>query len=260
MPTVVNAATADTALFLLIGAMRNFALAIGQLDTGVFNSQFPFRLAADPEGGVLGIVGAGGIGQEFARKAAHALGMRVVYHNRRRLDPAKEADGMPAGCPMQYVQTLDELLEISDAVSLNCPLTPETRHLMSTEQFKRMKPTAVVINTARGPVVDEEALVAALENDMIAGVGLDVYENEVRVYLYSLPCIRVYSLSAAPRHCCFRTSAHSASRRRRAWRPRACAILNKVSRQDSLHTQCASRKDLVCAPRHACQRNGARAA
>ena len=184
MPTVVNAATADTALFLLIGAMRNFALAIGQLDTGVFNSQFPFRLAADPEGGVLGIVGAGGIGQEFARKAAHALGMRVVYHNRRRLDPAKEADGMPAGCPMQYVQTLDELLEISDAVSLNCPLTPETRHLMSTEQFKRMKPTAVVINTARGPVVDEEALVAALENDMIAGVGLDVYENEVRVYLY----------------------------------------------------------------------------
>ncbi|WFD34521.1 glyoxylate reductase [Malassezia cuniculi] len=180
----LNVATADTALFLLIGAMRNFALAMGQLDAGVFNSQFPFREATDPAGTVLGIVGAGGIGQEFARKAAHALGVRVVYHNRNRLDAAKEAEGMPEGRPMEYVSSFEELLKISDAVSLNCPLTPATRHLMSTEQFKLMKPTAVLINTARGPVVDEQALVTALENGEIAGAGLDVYENEVRIYLH----------------------------------------------------------------------------
>lgn len=182
MPTVVNAATADTALFLLIGSMRSFALAVGQLGAGVFNSQFPFRRASDPEGRVLGIVGAGGIGQELARKAAHALGMRVVYHNRRRLSPELEAHGMPPGRALEYVPTLDGLLEMSDAVSLNCPLTPATRHLIGAPQLARMKSSAVLINTARGPVVDEDALVAALKADVIAGAGLDVYENEPTVH------------------------------------------------------------------------------
>ena len=260
VPTVVNAATADTALFLLIGATRNFALAMGQLDAGKFNKQFPFRHAADPEGGVLGIIGAGGIGQELARKAANALGMRVVYHNRRRLDPAKEAHGMPADRPMEFVASLDELLEISDAVSVNCPLTPETRHILSTEQFKRMKRTAVLINTARGPVVDEAALVAALENDEISGAGLDVYENEVRIYLYSLLCIPDCLRCAAPRRCSSRTSARSASRPRRIWRPRACATWSTASRADNLPTQSASRKALACVLRHASQRSGGRAA
>lgn len=182
VPTVVNAATADTALFLLIGAMRRFPLAISQLHSGVFNQQFPFTSASDPEGKVLGIVGAGGIGQEFAQKAAHAFGMRVLYHNRRRRSEAQEQEGMPAGRPMTYVASLDELLEQSDAVSLNCPLTPETKHLISTPQFQRMKKTAVLINTARGPVVDEAALVHALEAGEIAGCGLDVYENEPAVH------------------------------------------------------------------------------
>lgn len=182
VPTVVNAATADTALFLLIGAMRRFPLAMSQLHAGIFNQQFPFTTAADPEGQVLGVVGAGGIGQTLAKKAAHALGMRVLYHNRRRLSDAQETAGMPEGTRLQYCATLGELLEQSDAVSLHCPLTPETRHLISDAQLAQMKPTAVLINTARGPVVDEEALVRALEQQTIAGAGLDVYENEPSVH------------------------------------------------------------------------------
>ncbi|WFC98801.1 glyoxylate reductase [Malassezia yamatoensis] len=182
VPTVVNEASADTALFLLIGAMRRFALAMNELHTGKFNSQFPFRTASDPESKVLGIVGAGGIGQALAKKAAHALGMRILYHNRNRLPDAKETAGMPSGERMQYCHTLDELLESSDAVSLHCPITPETRHLMSDAQFSKMKQSAVLINTARGPVVDEAAMVHALDAGTIAGVGLDVYENEPKLH------------------------------------------------------------------------------
>ncbi|WFC93393.1 glyoxylate reductase [Malassezia brasiliensis] len=181
VPTVVNEASADTALFLLIGAMRRFPLALAHLRAGSFNQQFPFRSAADPEGQVLGIVGAGGIGQTLAKKAAHALGMRVLYHNRRKLSDEQETAGMPSGTRMTYCASLDELLTQSDAVSLNCPLTPETRHLISDAQFAKMKRTAVLINTARGPVVDEEALVRALEQETIAGAGLDVYEHEPKV-------------------------------------------------------------------------------
>lgn len=181
VPTVVNDATADTALFLLLGAMRRFALAMGQLREGHFNSQFAFKHAMDPETRVLGVVGAGGIGRTLARKAAHALGMRVVYHNRRRLDASTEAEGMPHGEPMTYVSSLDELLAQSDAVSLHCPLTSETRHLISTPQLEAMKRSAVLVNTARGPVVDEAALVKALDAGVIAGVGLDVYEHEPRI-------------------------------------------------------------------------------
>ncbi|WFD42887.1 glyoxylate reductase [Malassezia psittaci] len=182
VPTVVNEASADTALFLLIGAMRRFPLAMNELHTGKFNSQFPFRTASDPESKVLGIVGAGGIGQAFAKKAAHALGMRILYHNRNRLSDAKETGGMPSGERMQYCETLSQLLESSDAVSLHCPITPETRHLISDEQFSKMKRSAVLINTARGPVVDEAAMVRALNAETIAGVGLDVYENEPKLH------------------------------------------------------------------------------
>ncbi|KAI3628282.1 hypothetical protein CBS14141_002283 [Malassezia furfur] len=181
VPTVVNEASADTALFLLIGAMRRFPLAMAHLRAGSFNQQFPFRTASDPEGKVLGIVGAGGIGQALAKKAANALGMHVIYHNRRQLSNEQETAGMPSGTRMNYCASLDELLAKSDAVSLNCPLTPETRHLISDAQFAKMKRTAVLINTARGPVVDEEALVRALQQETIAGAGLDVYEHEPKV-------------------------------------------------------------------------------
>ncbi|PKI83561.1 glyoxylate reductase [Malassezia vespertilionis] len=182
VPVVTNAPTADTALFLLLGSLRRFPLAMAQLHKGVFNSEFPFTTASNPEGLVLGIVGAGGIGSELARKAANALGMRVIYHNRNRLANEREVVGMPAGLQMSYRATLKELLEESDAVSLHCPLTPETHHLIGAEQLKQMRPHAVLINTARGPVVDEAALVNALETDEIAGAGLDVYEEEPKIH------------------------------------------------------------------------------
>ncbi|WFD32986.1 glyoxylate reductase [Malassezia sp. CBS 17886] len=182
VPTVVNDATADTALFLLLGSLRRFPLALAQLRSGTFNQQFPFVTATDPEKRVLGIVGAGGIGRAVARKAAHALGMHVLYHNRTQLSPALEADGMPPGRPMSYVPTLHALLAQSDAVSVNCPLTAETRHLISAPELAHMQRHAVLVNTARGPIVDEAALVDALNNDVIAGAGLDVYENEPSVH------------------------------------------------------------------------------
>ena len=91
-----------------------------------------------------------------------------------------EAEGMPEGQPLTYVRRLDELLERSDVVSLNCPLTPETKHLIGADELAKMKNSAILINTSRGPVVDEAALADALERDVIAGAGLDVYEAEVR--------------------------------------------------------------------------------
>lgn len=182
VPTVVNEATADTALFLLIGALRQFPKAMADLHAGTFNKAFSFRGASDPEGLTLGIVGAGGIGRTFARKAAHALGMHIVYHNRTRLSEEQETQGMPEGKRMEYALSLDSLLGQSDVVSLHCPLTPQTKHLIGEAQLARMPPHSVLINTARGPVVDEAALVKALDDGVIAGAGLDVYENEPEIH------------------------------------------------------------------------------
>lgn len=178
VPTAVDDATSDVALFLLIGAMRRFPLAQAHLDQGLFNSQFPFLTANDPRGKTLGIVGAGGIGRALAYKASHALGLKVIYHNRRKLDPDTEANSAKGG--MEYVGKLEELLQQSDVVSLHCPLTPETKGLIGREQLAIMKSTAVIINTARGPIIKEEELASALEEGTIAGAGLDVYESEVR--------------------------------------------------------------------------------
>ncbi|KAN0060891.1 hypothetical protein ACQY0O_006625 [Thecaphora frezii] len=180
VPTAVDDATSDVALFLLLGALRRFPVAQAQLDAGIFNSQFDFSAARDPRGKTLGIVGAGGIGRALAYKASHALGMKVIYHNRNRLDGKLESESARGG--MEYVGTIDELLQRSDAVSLHCPLTAQTKGLIGKEQLAKMKKTAVIINTARGPVIDEEQLAKALERGVIAGAGLDVYENEPSIH------------------------------------------------------------------------------
>ncbi|GAA6051351.1 hypothetical protein JCM3770_004496 [Rhodotorula araucariae] len=172
VPVAVDGATADTALFLMLGALRQFNVAQANLRAGKFNAGL--EMSHDPEGKVLGIVGMGGIGRAFAKRA-RALGMTVVYHNRNRLAPALE-DGAV------YVASLDELLAAADVVSLNLPLNAHTRHTVSEAQFKRMKRTAVLINTARGGVVDEQALVDALEQGEIAACGLDVYEDEPKIH------------------------------------------------------------------------------
>ncbi|KPI37912.1 putative 2-hydroxyacid dehydrogenase UNK4.10 [Cyphellophora attinorum] len=112
----------------------------------------------------------GGIGRNLKRKA-EAFGMKVVYHNRRRLE-----NGLEDGA--EYVESLEGLLKVADVVSLNLPLNANTRHTISTAQFGVMKKSAILINTARGAVVDEDALVKALDEGTIAGAGLDVYEDE----------------------------------------------------------------------------------
>lgn len=186
VPSAVDDATSDVALYLLLGALRRFPLAKAHMNEGRFNSAFPFLDARDPRGKTLGIVGAGGIGRAFAYKASYALGMKVVYHNRNRL--AQELETQTSKGGMQYVDSLDELLAQSDVVSLHCPLTPATRGLIGRPQLEKMKKDAILINTARGPVVKEEELAQALEDGLIAGAGLDVFEAEPNIHdkLYAL--------------------------------------------------------------------------
>ena len=122
-------------------------------------------------GKTLGIVGMGRIGQALARRAL-ACGMKIVYNNRTRLSPDLEK------LYQAHRLELTDLLQTSDVVSLHTPLTEETLHFINMDQLKQMKPTAILINTARGPVVDEAALVFALQQKIIAAAGLDVFENE----------------------------------------------------------------------------------
>lgn len=185
-------------MFLIIGALRNFNAGIMKLRQGNFrgDSTTPVALGEDVggegdrpagTGGVggegmgqktLGILGMGNIGRNIKRKA-EAFGMRVIYHNRR--GPIDHSSHSQVGEKAEYV-SFDDLLRLSDVLSINTPLNPQTRHLISTPQFQQMKPTAIIINTARGAIIDEEALVQALDVQMIAGAGLDVYEDEPRVH------------------------------------------------------------------------------
>ena len=173
MPGEPDDATADTAMFLLLGAIRNFNISMYNLRQGDWRGVPPPALGHDPQGKVLGILGMGGIGRNIKRKA-EVFGMTTIYHNRSKLDPE-----MAAGA--EYV-SFQDLLKKSDVLSLNLPSNPKTRHIISTEQFKLMKPTSVIINTARGAVIDEAALVEALDKKEIAGAGLDVFEEEPKIH------------------------------------------------------------------------------
>lgn len=171
-PDPVNDATADTAIFLMLGALRNFNECLNSLRRGGWRDNPAPSMGHDPEGKVLGILGMGGIGRNMKRKA-EAFGMTTIYHNRSKL-----SNELAGGA--EYV-SFDELLERSDVLSLNLPLNPNTRHIISTEQLKKMKSTAVIVNTARGAVIDEAAFVQALNDGTIAGAGLDVYEDEPKI-------------------------------------------------------------------------------
>lgn len=128
---------------------------------------------------ILGIVGMGGIGKAVAKRA-QGLGMRVVYHNRRSISFNEGEEAYLK--EVEYLPTLDALLTTSDIVSIHVPLSAETCHLIRAEQFQKMKSGAYFLNTSRGPVVDEEALVQALDSGHIAGAGLDVFEHEPKVH------------------------------------------------------------------------------
>ncbi|KAK9339647.1 D-isomer specific 2-hydroxyacid dehydrogenase [Lipomyces starkeyi] len=170
-PSTVDDATADVNMFLILGALRNFNGAMVNLRKGNWNAGVP--LSNDPDGKVLGILGMGGIGRAL-KKRAEAFGMTVQYYNRKELSPE-----LAAGA--KYV-SFDELLATSDVLSLNLPLNPNTRHTINKEAFEKMKDGIVIVNTARGAVMDEAALVDALESGKVKNVGLDVFEAEPKIH------------------------------------------------------------------------------
>ncbi|KAK4445634.1 putative 2-hydroxyacid dehydrogenase [Podospora aff. communis PSN243] len=175
-PTAVDDATADMAIFLLLGALRNVSPTILSLRKGEWRGKTPPALGHDPRGKVLGILGMGGIGKNMARKASLAFGMEVRYHNRKRLNEEEEKE-----VGAEWVD-FERLLAESDVLSLNLPLNANTRHIISTKEFAKMKKGVTIVNTARGAIMDEAALVDALKSGQVGSVGLDVYEDEPNVH------------------------------------------------------------------------------
>jgi glyoxylate reductase len=175
-PGVLTEATADIALGLILSVTRRLGEGERLIRSGKdWKWGMFFLLGSSLQGKTLGIVGMGGIGQATARRAK-AFGMEIVYQSRSEIDP-----GVAAELGAQRLE-LDELLATSDIVSLHCPYGPATHQLIGAGQFAAMKDSAYLINTARGPIVDEAALVAALRDGQIAGAGLDVFEKEPSVH------------------------------------------------------------------------------
>jgi glyoxylate reductase len=169
-PGVLAETTADLAFALILSASRVLSDSERDLRRGNWKKwELDGYLGRDVYGATLGLVGYGRIGQAVARRA-EGFSMRVIHH-----------DLAPTGLP-GYLADLDELLREADVVSLHVPLTPETHHLIDARRLAVMKPTAVLVNTARGPVVDEEALGAALESGRLFAAGVDVYEHEPTVH------------------------------------------------------------------------------
>jgi glyoxylate reductase len=174
-PDVLTEATADLTFGLLISIARRIVEADRFLHAGKFKGWAPeLLLGADIYGKILGIIGMGRIGRAVARRA-RGFNMKIIYNDAHRLPIALENE-----YGAQY-RTLGELLRESDFVSIHVPLNDRTHHLISDNEFRTMKNTAYLVNAARGTIVDEKALVKALEEKEIAGCGLDVYENEPNV-------------------------------------------------------------------------------
>lgn len=171
-PLAVNDATADTALFLMLAALRKVTIPFTAVRKGEWRGK-GFELGHDPKKRVLGILGMGGIGKAVATRA-RAFGMSIQYHNRNRL-PADQEDGA------KYV-SFEELLKTSDVLSLNLALNASTRHIISKPQFDMMKEGMVIVNTARGPIINEAALVDALNSGKVGAAGLDVFEEEPKIH------------------------------------------------------------------------------
>ncbi|HEX9270150.1 MAG TPA: D-glycerate dehydrogenase [Candidatus Limnocylindria bacterium] len=170
-PGILDETTADGVFALLLATARRLGEAERYLRAGKYRGWTPFLFTGrDVHHATLGIVGMGRIGRAVARRA-RGFSMRILYNDARRNDDAeRELDAT-------FV-TFDELLAGSDVVSLHVPLLPETRHLIDARALRKMKRTAILINSSRGPVVDEHALAEALRDGVIAGAGLDVFERE----------------------------------------------------------------------------------
>ncbi|WP_294623458.1 D-glycerate dehydrogenase [uncultured Roseovarius sp.] len=164
--------TADMAMGLILAVTRRLPEGLALMQSGAWDGWAPTTLMGGRIAGRrLGILGLGRIGQAVARRAA-AFGMDIHYHNRRRLRPETEDD-----LGATYWESLDQMVARMDVLSINCPHTPSTFHLMNARRLKLMKPEAVIVNTSRGEVIDENALTRMLRAGEIAGAGLDVYEH-----------------------------------------------------------------------------------
>jgi len=183
-PGVVTDDTADMTLALILAVTRRIPEGLAAMQSGNWAGWAPTAfLGGRISGRRLGILGMGRIGQAVARRAA-AFGMQVHYHNRKRLRPEIEQ-----ALDATYWESLDQMVSRMDIISVNCPHTPSTFHLMNARRLKLMKPTAVIVNTSRGEVIDENALTRGLRAGEIAGAGLDVFErgHEINPRLRELP-------------------------------------------------------------------------
>ena len=176
-PDVLTETTADFGFALLMATARRMAESEHFLRAGLWTKwSYDMFAGADIHGSTLGIMGMGRIGQGIARRGAFGFGMNVIYHNRSRLDAATEA-----GCKARYVGK-EELLKTADHVMLVVPYSPASHHTIGAAELGLMKPTATLINIARGGIVDDAALAVALREKRIAAAGLDVFEGEPKVH------------------------------------------------------------------------------
>ncbi len=176
-PDVLTEATADIAITLLLMISRRTGEGERHVRSGAWTGWRPTHmLGSQVSGKVLGLVGMGRIARAVSKRAHHGFGMRVIFH-----DPYPPSPAEAAALGAEPRGSLEQVLGEADFVSLHCPAMPETRHLMNRERLGQMRRSAYLINTARGDVVDEAALVQALANGTIAGAGLDVFEKEPRV-------------------------------------------------------------------------------
>ncbi len=183
-PGVVTEDTADMTIALILAVIRRIPEGLAEMQSGAWGGWAPTAHMGGRVGGRrLGILGMGRIGQAAARRAA-AFGMQIHYHNRRRLRPEIEEE-----LQATYWESLDQMVRRVDVISVNCPHTPSTFHLMNARRLKLMKPDAVIVNTSRGEVIDENALTRMLRAGEIAGAGLDVFEHghEINPRLRELP-------------------------------------------------------------------------
>lgn len=183
-PGVVTEDTADMVMALILAVTRRIPEGLVEMQEGAWQGWSPMAHLGGRIGGKrLGILGMGRIGQAVARRA-RAFGLQIHYHNRKRLRPEIEAEHEAT-----WWDSLDQMVARMDILSINCPHTPSTFHLMNARRLKLMKPTAVIVNTSRGEVIDENALTRGLRAGEIAGAGLDVFEkgHEINPRLRELP-------------------------------------------------------------------------
>ncbi len=175
-PGVVTEDTADMTMALILSVTRRIPEGLAVMQAGTWKGWAPTAFMGGRVGGRrLGILGMGRIGTAVAKRA-HAFGMQVHYHNRKRLRPEQEEEAEAT-----YWESLDQMVSRIDVLSINCPHTPATFHLMNARRLKLMKPSAVIVNTSRGEVIDENALTRMLRAGEIAGAGLDVYEHGTEI-------------------------------------------------------------------------------